>query len=116
MPNFLKCSLCGEEWQTRSEYLKDENIRLIGYQSNFRELELGLFLFNHLNCKTTLALPANQFTDLYNGPVLEKRHTGTVQCPEYCLNQSILKACPTQCECSYVREVIQITNNGSDKE
>ena len=115
MSYFLKCSHCGEIWETREKYLADSNIKIIGYQVNFRDLELGLFLFNHLTCKTTLALKANKFTDLHQGPILRERLTGTDSCPDYCLNKSELSACNTQCECVYVRDVIQIIKNGDDK-
>lgn len=115
MSYFLKCSHCGEIWETREKYLADSNIKIIGYQVDFRDLELGLFLFNHLTCKTTLALKANKFTDLHRGPILRERMTGTDSCPDYCLNKSELSACNTQCECMYVRDVIQIIKNGDDK-
>ena len=115
MSNFLKCSHCGEVWKTRKQYLEDPDIKIIGYQVNFRDLELGLFLFNHLTCKTTLALKANKFTDLHKGSILKERKTGTDSCPDYCLNKSELGACNTQCECVYVRDVIQIIKNGDDK-
>ena len=74
---------------------------------NFRDLELGLFLFNHNSCKTTLSFEAKDFTDLYDGPILKERKTGTDSCPEFCLNKNNLNACPVKCECSYVRAVIQ---------
>lgn len=107
-PAFKKCTYCSRRWQSREEFLADPATELIGYQINFENLQLGLFLFNHAVCKTTLAIAASQFRDLYGGPVLHDRLTGTEQCPGYCLHQDALEACPAQCECAYVRQVMQV--------
>ena len=107
MSYFKKCPHCGQIWQSREEFLADKHIKIIGYQVNFQELELGLFLFNHFTCKTTMSLEAGQFTDLYEGPVIKLRNTGSESCPEYCLHKSELRSCPAECECAYVRDIIQ---------
>jgi len=104
---FKACTKCGKEWKTRDVFLNDPDTNIIGYQVNIRHLELGLFLFNHNSCQTTLSLAAKDFTDLYKGPVFNVRKMATDSCPEFCLNKNNLDACPVQCECSYVREVIQ---------
>ena len=109
--SFKKCSMCTEIWRTRVKFLSDSNITVKGYMANFDRLELGIFLFDHKRCKTTLAIQASQFTDLYNGPVYASRLTGTEKCPKYCLDHNQLKACPEKCECAYVREVLNIVNN-----
>jgi hypothetical protein len=87
--------------------MQDAALELIGYQVNFDHLHLGLFLFNHLACGTTIGLEAGLFSDLYEGPVYKQRQTGTDRCPEYCLHERQLKPCPAECECRYVREIIQ---------
>ena len=104
---FKTCPKCNKKWETRDSFLADPEIIIIGYQVNFRSLELGLFLFNHNDCKTTMSLEAKDFTDLYQGTIFKERKTGTDSCPEFCLNINNLQACPAQCECSYVRQVIQ---------
>lgn len=105
--NFKTCPCCGEGWKTRDDFLNDCSLDLIGYQVNFESLHLGLLLFNHV-CGTTLALPAGTFRDLYAGPVHSGRKTGTEDCPEYCLHKEELRPCPAECECAWVREMIQI--------
>jgi hypothetical protein len=107
---FKKCPSCGFEWSTRDAFLAESNLKVIGYQVHFEELTAGLFLFNH-SCLTTLAVPAARFQDLYQGPVFTERATGSSQCPQYCLHQEELTACPAHCECAYVREIIQIIRN-----
>ena len=47
--SFKECSTCFNAWKTRDGFLKDPKIQIIGYQANFKHLELGLLLFNHLN-------------------------------------------------------------------
>ena len=79
----------------------------IGYQVNFKSLDAGIFLFNH-RCKGTLAIPAEQFRDLYKGPIFKERATGSDDCPGHCLHEDQLDPCPVRCECAYVREILQI--------
>lgn len=108
---FKKCTSCGHLWQSRKQFLEDRATDLIGYQVNFDTLSLGFFLFNHEICGTTLGIPASRFKDLYNGPVYTERFVNTEQCPQYCLHQNELKPCPLQCECAWVREVIQVVRH-----
>ncbi len=104
---FKTCAVCGFVWPTRKDFLTDTAVEIIGYQVNFDALTLGIFLFNH-SCANTLAVPAGAFKDLYDGPIFAIRATGTEQCPGYCLRQNELRPCPAQCECAYVRQIIQI--------
>lgn len=103
---FKLCTMCGEEWTDRAAFLADPAVRITGYSAHFKDLELGLFYFNHDSCRTTIALHASAFTDLHDGPVFEKRKTNTDECPRYCLKQSETRPCPAECECAYVREVL----------
>ena len=108
--SFKTCPKCGFAWPTRKAFLEDPSLALIGYQIDFRQLKLGLFLFNH-TCKATLAMHANAFWDLYQGTVFVDRATGGPDCPEYCLHQDVLSPCPAQCECAFVREILQVIRN-----
>jgi hypothetical protein len=104
---FKVCTNCNTTWQSRERFLADPAIELVGYQVSFKNLKLGFFLFNH-SCKSTIAIHAGEFTDLYDGPVFEERHVGDDLCPGQCLHQSNLRRCPVHCECAYVREVLHI--------
>ncbi len=73
---FKICPLCGQSWATRLQFLEDAGLELVGYQVDFQELSLGLFLFNHRSCQTTLAIRAQSFRDLYDGPVYRDCRTG----------------------------------------
>lgn len=105
--SFKTCS-CGCSWSQRNDFLDDESIELIGYTPNFKALEMGWFFFNHHTCKSTLAIKAAHFIDLYQGEVFTDRKTGSDDCPGYCLRQSELAHCPAKCECAYVRQLLQI--------
>lgn len=111
--SFKTCPLCKTEWTTRDEFLSDPEVQLIGYQANLDELELGLLYFNHdrEGCRTTMAVEARYFTDLYDGPVFRERMHGSSHCPGHCLYMSDLESCPVKCECSYVREVLQVVGD-----
>ena len=111
MSVFKKCTCCELPWFTRDEFLHDANIELIGYQANFCQLELGYFLFNHLICESTIAIPAGSFQDMHNGPVFSQRLTGTEVCQGFCDDIEALEPCEAQCECAYVRNVMQIIRN-----
>lgn len=108
--SFKICSKCGTRWNSRESFMEDPDISLVGYQANFRELQLGLILFNH-GCKTTMAIEAEAFMDLYKGEVFTERMTGGEECPGYCLHKSDLQRCPAKCECVSIREVIDILRN-----
>jgi hypothetical protein len=108
---FKKCPMCSHVWHNRIELLNDPDVKLIGYQAHFVQLELGLFLFNHLICRGTFALQARNFTDLYKGKIFTTRLTGLKDCPGYCLKFNNMQMCPQVCECAYIRKIIQIINN-----
>jgi len=107
---FKKCSACGFEWSSRNDFLGDPNTEIIGYQVHFEELTAGLFFFNH-SCRGTLTIHAHAFRDLYDGPIFTERATDSEECPGYCLHQDELQPCRVQCDCAYVREIIQVINN-----
>ncbi len=108
--HFKVCSTCRHTWDDRESFLADSALLLVGYQMNLRELEAGLFLFQHdtEKCGTSLALKADQFVDLYDGPIFTERKTGSDECPEFCLYEEELGQCANACECAFVRKVLQI--------
>ncbi len=112
---FKQCPCCSRAWPTRDAFLCDSKLVVVGYQVNFEELLLGFFMFSHRACGSTIALPAESFRDLYDGPIYESRATGTDECPEYCLYESELGACLAKCECAYVREILQIVRRWPKK-
>ena len=110
---FKSCPRCNTVWPDRETFLCDPGMDLIGYQPLFENLEAGFFLFNHdvSWCKTTVAIPAGEFTDLYDGPVFEDRLTDGPTCGGHCQREGDIEPCPNRCECAYVRAVLQIVKN-----
>ena len=104
---FKTCPLCKFVWHSRKDFLEDPLIQLIGYQVHFAELSLGYFLFNHMTCGTTMAIVAGSFSDLYDGEPFQHRLTGTDKCSGLCIRDDELDRCPAQCECAYVRDILQ---------
>ena len=104
---YRKCPHCGKVWSSQDALLSDSSLALAGYQVRFDDLGSGLFLFNH-SCGTTIAITADDFKHLYNGPVFPERQTEGESCPRYCLNKEELRPCGADCECAYVREVLQL--------
>ena len=107
---FMTCSKCGTSWNNRDAFLSDPGVDLLGYQSHFKELVAGYFLFNH-SCKTTMAMRVSQFTDMYNGPIFTERKTGSDECPGYCLRENCKQMCPAECECAYIRQVLVLLDD-----
>jgi hypothetical protein len=103
---FKSCKNCEKTWNTRDDFLNDPDIVLVGYQPNFTELTLGLFLFNH-KCRTTLAVPVNQFTDMYQGDIFKECLLGSEACQGLCQDRKSLDPCMEKCECAYVRQIMQ---------
>ena len=65
---FKRCSLCGKVWQHRDDFVSDPDLRLNGYQGNFKRLltgqqRRGLLLFTHMvaECGTTMAFDPSDF-------------------------------------------------------
>ena len=110
---YKRCTNCNYRWESRDAFLSDPNIVIIGYQVNFEKLQLGYFLFNHTTCQTTLAIHAADFVDLYHGPIYSERKSGTAECESHCLHRDDLGQCSAKCECSYIREIIQIVRKWS---
>ena len=108
---FKSCPCCGVTWENRSAFLADSGIELIGYQIHFQELQLGLLMFDHTKCQTTMAFKVKDFHDLCPGPEFADRKTNTEECPKYCFHENNFLPCPMKCECTYVRNLIQILRN-----
>jgi hypothetical protein len=107
---FKYCPMCELSWGSRDEFLSDRAVELLGYQVNFGDLLAGHFLFNH-SCGDTLSIEAGEFADLHDGPVFRERATGTEACPGHCLRKNDLEPCKAQCECVFVRDILQAVRN-----
>jgi len=107
---FKQCTMCNQKWQDRDSFLKDEELELNGYSADFEKLENGLFYFTHIipDCRSTLALRAKVFIDLYKGIKFSESKIGSKECPGFCLERETLARCPAFCEFAFVREIIQI--------
>jgi len=104
-PAFKVCKFCDHRWPSRQAFLADPEIDFIGYQSFVHDGVLGLFLFNHRPCGTTLALSAKLFADLHGDRIYESRDDFEAAAPE-CLSSASGRACPAACECGFVRKMI----------
>ncbi len=107
---FKVCPMCSKKWDMVEALLADPTIELKGYQVNFETLEEGLFYFLHLRegCGTTMAIPVSAFKKLSDRPFLAPRVTARPEdCSGICVREDELEPCPEDCECSWVREIMQ---------
>jgi hypothetical protein len=112
---FKICPLCDYVWPTRDSLLSDSNLKLVGYQADFEDLQAGVFLFNH-SCKGTMAIRVGDFSSLYDSIILVDRATGSDECREYCVCEDELRPCPAICACAHVRELMEIIRDGQRKD
>ncbi len=112
--HFKECTFCEHSWPDREAFLADSAIKFIGYQSFVSEGVLGLFLFNHLRCNTTLALSAKYFSDLH-GDVIYKSREDYDESDPACLSSTSGETCPVECECGFVRKVVGIIHGSAGK-
>lgn len=107
---FKTCPHCKAVWQTLDGFLSDPAIEFAGYQINFSDLKGGLFYFSHtdLKCGTTLAVPVGEFTGLSRRPILTSHGKQPDGCPNHCVRQGSTEPCPVECECLWVREIMQV--------
>jgi len=108
---FKHCPACGQRWVLRDDLLVDPEVLVVGYQAFIGEDMAGFFLFNHARCGTTMAIPPEDFASLYNGPIFTERLDDHPECPDYCLKVDDLRACQLECECAYVREILQVVRS-----
>jgi hypothetical protein len=108
--SFKICTVCLKVWDSREEFLKYPDLKLIGYQPDFQYPQEGQFLFNHLspNCGTTLSIPVGEFLDLYTGPIYEELKRELPECTGKCLVISDVTPCPAQCSMAHIRRLMQI--------
>ncbi|MBT4483603.1 MAG: hypothetical protein HOC71_07990 [Candidatus Latescibacteria bacterium] len=104
---FTHCAKCETFWNKRIDFLSDTATEIVAYNPDIKYLEHGNFVFKHDTCGSNIEIQVVNFKDLYDGPIYKERKTGTENCPEYCLNSSELRPCSEECECAYVREIIQ---------
>ena len=109
--SFKVCPNCNVTWETMDEFLSDPTLEAAGYQVNFEDLKGGLFYFTHHveNCRTTMAIEVAQFASLSDRELLAP--SGCMpggECPGSCMRKDDLSPCPVECECVWVREVMQI--------
>lgn len=91
---------------SREDFIKDKDVKMIGYQPNFKKLKLGLFLFNH-SCRTTISIQASEFEDLHLGEIYKDSLRFSSECYGKCVDFDNLEPCDRKCECAYVRDIIQ---------
>lgn len=113
MGHFKVCPSCCQAWESRSDFIVDDQLELNGYKSDFEKLEYGLFFFTHKKpgCYSTMTINVMDFRDLYSGEIYQERKTGSEECPGYCLDSEQFSRCNALCECAYVREIIHILKN-----
>lgn len=113
MTSFKTCPHCQKMWSSRDAFLADVAIQAVGYQPLFDDMMLGLFLFNHIDCGTTLAIRADALGDLVDHPVFEQPGSACSREREHRCLGGPLTPCPARCECRWVGAVLDAVGDGA---
>jgi hypothetical protein len=102
---FKRCIICEKSWCERDEFLNDPELEFIGYQAFLEDGVLGFFMFNHDPCGTTLTVRTDKLREIAEGPILVTE--GSEKPSPHCLTVKDGKPCPPECECAFVKTIIQ---------
>ena len=112
---FKTCTLCLKHWNDVKMFLADPTIKLVGYQPDFSNVSLGLFLFNHeaSNCGTTMAISMEFFSSLADKKLKTVPFSLKIKgCPSACGDHKNLNPCHnTVCPGTTARNLIQIVKD-----
>ena len=106
---FKICSMCGYEWPTLEQFVKDSNLQVNGYQASVESVVDGLFMLTHdcPNCYSTLAVKVVDFEHWDTGARPARLNLLNEDCPRHCLDQNNLEPCHAECCMRWVRDVLQ---------
>ena len=117
---FKTCLLCNTSWYTVDDFIRDPEVDIIGYQPHPAKTGAGLFIFGHRHCNSSISVRLDALSELQVcltrdaesvyiiGPDMIQESCSTATCFENCLRKTDSANGNLQCECSYVREVMQI--------
>ncbi|RJP71842.1 MAG: hypothetical protein C4532_06955 [Candidatus Abyssobacteria bacterium SURF_17] len=90
---------CGHAWKTRDDFLRDKNVKIVGYQPDFVNHKYNHFLFQHTmkGCGQFLGVRASDFQELREKECANELCFAKEQCPGYCKNTLDLRVCSVNC-------------------
>lgn len=102
--------MCKKSWETRDDFLADNEVELAGYQVDFIDVNEGYYLFNHSTrgCGTSIAVLVGSMLDLYDGPVYEDSKFESADCEGHCLNVNDFDKCDLPCSNARAREIMGV--------
>jgi hypothetical protein len=106
---FKTCPLCGAQWPTIEDLVRDRAVSVDGYTAFFDDPGAGLIFITHRSpdCGTTMTIKAAQFMPLYSGPIHMVSHKGATDCRRLCLDRHSLEDCDAPCAMAWVRVVLR---------
>ena len=114
MNPFKICPKCAYTWKTRDEFLEDPFICFVGFQFDFKEIQAGYYLFNHIlegdRCDTTLMVEVEPFLSLNKGPMFHEIKFGK---PWFISLMSLKNSVPYNSTCPSYPCTINVVINAS---
>lgn len=95
------CGVCGNQWHTLAELLRDPNVRFARYRVCPDDFSKGAYVFTH-TCSGAIEVPVTRFG---RTRVTAKSLIGTQACPGMCRYETSQRACQATCEGASYRRI-----------
>jgi len=107
---FATCGSCAHVWPTWDEFVRDSQLRMLGFQGTLGHPDTNLLVFEH-RCGSTVSVLTKRLRHLLPEPVHGvnlRSLRGTLDCPGHCLSLADLEACDRPCTNARDRELIKL--------
>ena len=106
---FATCGSCAHAWPTWDDFVRDSQLRLLGFQGTLGHPDTNLLVFEH-RCGSSVSVLTKRLRHLL--PDHPARHwpslLGTIECPGHCLSLADLEACDRPCSNARDRDLIKL--------
>jgi hypothetical protein len=105
---FKECGSCHKKWEEWQDFVRDPEVRLLGFQGSTRLPDTNLLVFHH-RCGTSISVFAKNLRHILPQDVQELQFPvlyGDETCSQYCREIENLKICKRSCANARDRHLI----------
>jgi len=106
---FKKCGACGKIWSTETEFLDDDQVKVLWLQVIPGFPDANCIIFEHLECGSTVSVLTPKLRHLLkrNFERLDDLY-GTEDCNNFCNTRDTMAACDKKCVNAIDRELARM--------